>query len=130
MRGCLAIRFAGYLERVFGFGSLVAGLRDTRPKPQVPTGAAFLSAFFPLAFRCRSLLRAEGLLRLPGRLDALVGRRKLGADRIGDVFAMTAPDSLRSLVTSCVHRLGRNKALVSPWQTTWGVVDGHEFFSR
>jgi hypothetical protein len=130
MNDNLAMRFSEYIDKVFGFGSLVAELRDTRKEPQIPTWAVFLSAFFPLAFRSGSLLSAEGLLRIPGRLDPLVGARKPSADRIGDVFALILPESIRSILTACAHRLGRNKAIESPWTTWWGVVDGHEFFSR
>ena len=130
MNNNLAIRFSEYIDKVFVFGSLAGGLHDTRKEPQIPTKALFLSAFFPLAFRCRSLLSAEGLLRIPGRIDSLVGARKPGADRIGDVFALIPPESVRSILTACAHRLGRNKLLGSPWSTRWGVVDGHEFFSR
>lgn len=130
MNGCLALRFAEYIDKLFEFGEKAAELRDSRKEPQIPTGTIFLSGFFPLAFRCRSLHNAEPLFRIPGRLDSLIGERKPSVDRIGDVFALIPPESVRSLLTGCVHRLGRNKALLSPWRTRWGVVDGHEFFSR
>lgn len=130
MNSCLALRFAEYIDKVYSFGSRVAALRDSRKAPQIPTSAVFLSAFFPLVFRCRSLLGAEGMLRIPGRLDPLVGERKPCADRIGDVFTQIVPESVLAIVTACVHQTGRNKALTSPWKTSWGVVDGHEFFSR
>jgi hypothetical protein len=130
MNDNLAIRFSEYIDKVFGFGSMVGELRDRRKEPQIPTKAVFLSGFFPLAFRCRSLNNAEGLLRIPGRIDPLVGARKPSADRVGDVFALIPPEQVRRVLTSCVHKLGRNKVLGSPWTTSWGVVDGHEFFSR
>ena len=130
MNPCLALRFAEYIDKRFEFGENVAELGDSRKEPQIPTDTIFLSGFFSLAFRCRSLHNAEPLFRIPGRLDPLIGKRKPSVDRIGDVFALIPPETVRSILTACVHRLGRNKALPTPWRTCWGVVDGHEFFSR
>lgn len=130
MNACLALRFSEYINKRFEFGERVGELQDSRKEPQIPTDTIFLSGFFSLAFRCRSLHNAEPLFRIPGRLDPLIGERKPSMDRIGDVFALIPPESVRSILTGCVHRLGRTKALPTPWRTRWGVVDGHEFFSR
>jgi len=130
MREAMVLRFARYVEKVFGLSSLLRGLRDSRKKPQIRTSGIFLSGLFSFVFRCLSLNAVEVLLRIPGRFIPIIGRRVPSADRIGDVFALIEPEDVRSMLTRCGQRLGRNKALESPWRTRWGVVDGHEFFSR
>lgn len=130
MKQGMVLRFCRYVEKVFRFSSLVKGLRDSRKKPQIPASSIFLNGFFVFALRCLSLNAFDGLRRIPGRLFPVVGQRVPSADRIGDVFALIPPESVRSILTECGHTLGRNKALESPWRTCWGIVDGHEFFSR
>jgi len=130
MKEAMVMRFARYVEKVFGLSSLVGGLRDSRKEPQIPTGKIFLAGLFSFVFRCLSLNALEVLLRIPGRFNALLGRRVPSVDRIGDVFPLIPSESVRFILTQCAQQLGRNKALESPWRTRWGVIDGHEFFSR
>jgi hypothetical protein len=71
----------------------------------------------------------EKELRIPKRLDGLVGRRKPSADTIGRVLGLMDPGQLRSVLSSINHRLGRNKALNTDRPLRFAAVDGHEFFS-
>lgn len=130
MREAMVLRFGRYVEKVFGLSSLLGGLRDSRKKPQIRTSTIFLSGLFSFVFRCLSLNALGVLLRIPGRFASLLGQRVPSVDRIGDVFALIVSESVRSILTQCGQRLGRNKALESPWRTRWGVIDGHEFFSQ
>lgn len=124
-------RFCGYVEKVFGFSEQIMGLSDKRQKPQIPTSAIFLSAFMMFATHLQSLNAMEGQLRLPGRWEKIVGKRKPSADRLGEVGALMDSERLREMLSSINHRLRRNKVLdKSQWPLRCVALDGHEFFSQ
>lgn len=124
-------RFARYIEKVFDFGQALATLRDSRTRPQIPTASVWTSAFLMFATRGGSLNALESELRVPKRLEALVGRRKPSADTIGRVMAQTHTAPLRKILRDNNHRLRRKKALDdNPWALRFAAVDGHEFFSQ
>jgi hypothetical protein len=124
-------RFCRYLEKVFDWRSQLATLRDSRPKPQIPTASIFLSALMMGVTRLGSLNALEGELRVPRRWEKIVGARKPSADRIGQVMDQIDPEPLRDMLSGINHKLRRNKALdESPWPLRFAVLDGHEFFSQ
>jgi hypothetical protein len=124
-------RFCRYLEKVFDWGAQMAELRDSRRQPQIPTSAIFLSILMMFATRLRSLNAMEGELRMPGRWEKIVGRRKPSADRLGQVGALLDTEQLRDLFSGINHKLRRNKALEdNPWALRFVAMDGHEFFSQ
>ena len=122
-------RFCRYVEKVFDFGDRVRRLRDGRQRPRIPTSAIWTSAFAMFTMRRGSLNAIESELRVPKRLDGLVGPVKPSADRIGDVFCLIVPEDLRAMLCGINHRLGRNKVFNKggPWRFV--ALDGHEFFS-
>ena len=122
-------RFCAYISKVFDLPAALATLQDDRERPQVCTMAVWSSVFALFATQRGSLHALEGELRIPKRLEALVGPRKPSADTIGRVFAGMDPQPLRALLAGIVRRLGRNKVLPSPWPLRFVVLDGHEFFS-
>jgi hypothetical protein len=89
-----------------------------------------MSAFAMFAMHRGSLNAIESELRVPKRLDGLVGSAKPSADRIGDVFCLIPPEDLRAMLSGINHRLGRNKVFnkAGPWRFV--ALDGHEFFSQ
>ena len=123
-------RFCRYMDKVFDFSGSVSTLRDRRLKPQMPTAPIWLSAFAMFATRRGSLNAIETSLRIPKRLDRLVGPRKPSADTIGRTFCLIDPEPLRAMLCRIDHRLGRNKALYNDWPLRIVAVDGHEFFSQ
>jgi hypothetical protein len=124
-------RFARYIEKVFDFSASLATLEDSRAKPQIPTASVWTSAFVLFVTRLGSLNALESELRVPGRLEGLVGRRKPSADTIGRIMGEIFSWSLRGILRGLNHRLRRNKALDdNPWALRFAVVDGHEFFSQ
>jgi len=123
-------RFCRYVDKVFGFDSTVRRLTDARRKPQIPCAAAWTSAFVMSATRLRSLNAIDSELRMPRRLDGLIGPRKPSADTIGRVLALMDPDELRALLAGINHKLKRNKALATNEPLRFVAVDGHEFFSQ
>ena len=123
-------RFCRYVDKVFGFDSTVRGLTDARHKPQISTAAAWTSAFVMSATRLPSLNAVEGWLRLPKRMDLIIGPDKPSADTIGRVLALMDPDELRALLAGINHKLKRNKALATTEPLRFVAVDGHEFFSQ
>jgi hypothetical protein len=83
------------------------------------------------ALRPGSLNAIEGRLRVPKRLDKIVGKRKPSADRIGDVYCLLETASLRRVLRGIASGLKRNKVFtggISP--LLFAAVDGHEFFPR
>jgi hypothetical protein len=123
-------RFCRYVEKVFDFGDRVSALRDQRQRPRIPTSAIWMSAFAMFAMHRGSLNAIESELRVPKRLDGLVGSAKPSADRIGDVFCLIPPEDLRAMLCGINHQLGRNKVFnkAGPWRFV--ALDGHEFFSQ
>lgn len=122
-------RFCGYIDKVFDFGDRVRAFRDERQRPRIPTSAIWMSAFAMFAMHRGSLNATESDLRIPKRLDALVGPNKPSADRIGDVFCLIPTEQLRAMLSEINHQLGRNKVFdkAGPWRFV--ALDGHEFFS-
>ncbi len=124
-------RFCCYIDKVFDFTASLGTLRDTRPQPQIPTAAVWTSAFFMIATRRGSLNAIESELRVPRRLEPLVGPRKPSADTVGRVMGQIDSGPLRRMLRENNHRLRRKKALdENPWALRFAAVDGHEFFSQ
>lgn len=123
-------RFFQYIDKVFDLGKAVAKLTDSRLKPQIATTAIWLSAFVMFATRRRSLNAIEVDLRVPKRLDDLMGARKPSVDTIGRDFCLIDTELLRAMLSGINHQLGRNKALYNDWPIRIAAVDGHEFFSQ
>jgi hypothetical protein len=124
-------RFCRYLEKVFDWRAQMAGLHDPRPRPQISIATIFLSVLMMFVTRLGSLNAMEGELRLPGRWEKIVGRRKPSADRLGQVTALLDPEQLRDMLSGINHKLRRNKALEdNPWALRFVALDGHEFFSQ
>jgi hypothetical protein len=82
------------------------------------------------AMHRESLNAIESDLRIPKRLDGLLGSAKPSADRIGDVFCLIPPEDLRAMLSGINHQLARNKVFnkAGPWRFV--ALDGHEFFSQ
>jgi hypothetical protein len=124
-------RFCRYLEKVFDWGTLLAGVGDSRKRPQIPSAAIFPSALMMCVTRLRSLNALEGELRVPRRWEKIIGPRKPSADRVGEVVALMNPEALREMLSGVNHKLRRNKALAdNPWALRFVALDGHEFFSQ
>jgi len=124
-------RFCRYLEKVFDWGTLLAGVGDSRKRPQIPSAAIFTSALMMCVTRLRSLNALEGELRVPRRWEKIIGPRKPSADRVGEVVALMNPEALREMLSGVNHKLRRNKALAdNPWALRFVALDGHEFFSQ
>jgi hypothetical protein len=123
-------RFCRYVDKVFDFGDRVRTLRDQRQRPRIPAATIWISAFAMFAMHRGSLNAIESELRIPKRLDGLVGSAKPSADRIADVFCLISPEDLRTMLSGINHRLGRNKVFnkAGPWRFV--ALDGHEFFSQ
>jgi hypothetical protein len=123
-------RLCCYIDKVFDFGDRVKALRDERQRPRIPTSGIWMSAFAMFAMHRGSLNAIESDLRVPKRLDGLVGSDKPSADRIADVFCLIPPEDLRTMLSGINHRLGCNKVFnkAGPWRFV--ALDGHEFFSQ
>jgi len=124
-------RLCRYIDKVFDFTASLRALRDTRAQPQIPTSAVWTSAFFMFVMRQGSLNAIESELRVPRRLEPLVGPRKPSADTIARVMGMIDAETLRQILRENNRRLRRKKALEdNPWALRFAAVDGHEFFSQ
>lgn len=104
-------------------------MKDSRLKPQILVGAIWLSAVFMFATRKGSINGIEMELRVPKRLEKIIGKRKPKADIIGDVFALMETDPIRLILSQINYKVKRNKALKSKKPLIFAAVDGHELFS-
>jgi len=122
---------AAYLERRFAFRRLVAGLRDARPQPAIPTAAVWLSAFGMFVTRLPSFNALEQELRRPKRWESWLGARKPSADTLGRALSGLALEELRALVEAVNRRAWRGKAIHGPAGAAYRVVavDGHELWA-
>jgi hypothetical protein len=68
-------------------------------------------------------------LRVPGRLQGLVGDQPPSVDSIGRIYAQMDSQPPRQLLSDVAHQLKRNKALPATEGYLAAAVDGHEFFS-
>jgi hypothetical protein len=123
-------RFCRYTQKVFALGEQIAVLHDGRRKPQIPTAAIWSSVLAMDAMRLGSLHALESELRVPKRLDELIGPDKPSADTIGRVYGLMDPMQQVQMLSHINHRLGRNKVLHNAWPLRFLAVDGHEFFSQ
>jgi Transposase DDE domain len=122
-------RFCAYVEKIFRLGSQLGRLTDTRIYPQIPTAAAFASAFTLFATRRGSLNGLDQDLRIPARLRGIVGARVPSIDSVGRIYGLMDSQPLRQMLCGFAHRLKRNKALSSREGWYFAAIDGHEFFS-
>lgn len=124
-------RFCAYVEKMFGFSSLLKTLHEPRLIPLIPIGSIFTSVFAMFATARRSLHSMEkDLVRIPARLRGVVGPQAPSSDTIARVYARMDPEPLRQMLRSVHHRLRRNKALADGDVWKIAAVDGHEFFSQ
>lgn len=121
-------RFCRYLEKVFDFTSLLGTLTDGRRQPRISTAAVFLSVLMLFTLRRGSLNAVEQDLRIPRRMQGLVGSRLPSADTLGRVYAQMDSECLRQMLSAIHHRLKRNKAVGTLGGLRIASVDGHEFF--
>ena len=122
-------RFCAYVEKVFGLSDHLGRLTDSRKRPQIPTAAAFACGLTLFATRRGSLNALEEDLRVPGRLQGLVGQEPPSVDSVGRIYAQMDSQPLRQILSDVAYQLKRNKALPSTEGYRAAAVDGHEFFS-
>ena len=103
-------RFCSYAEKVFRLSERFPTLTDSRARPRIKTAAAFAAAFTLFATRRGSLNGLEQDLRIPARLQGLVGAGPPSVDSIGRIYALMGSRPLRRLLRDVAHRLKRNKA--------------------
>jgi hypothetical protein len=123
-------RFFGYADKVFGLGQALDTLGDGRQAPQIPTRTVWLSSLVMFLSRLGSLNALDKELRMPKRLEAMLGNRKPSGDTIGDVFCVMDLVPLRAYLRDVAYRLKRIKALPIDQPLRFAAVDGHEFFSQ
>ena len=122
-------RFCQYIEKVVHMSDVVGELTDGRARPQIPTWSVWMSAFMMMAMRRGSLNALESDIRVPRRLDGIIGRRKPSADTVGRVFSAIYPGVVRWMLGRIVHSLARNKAIKRIRRLRFVGFDGHWFFS-
>lgn len=123
-------RFCHYIEKVFGCSRWLAGLSDSRPRPQISASTVFTSALMMFATRRGSLNALESSLRAADRWKRVVGPRRPSADTVSRVMAQIDPERVRDVLSGINHRLKRNKVLANHWGLRFVALDGHEFFRR
>lgn len=124
-------RFCAYIDKVFQFSKLLDMLHEPRKIPTIPISSIFTSSFTMFATGRTSLHSMEkDLVRIPARLQGVVGPHAPSSDTSGRVYALMDSAPLRQMLQSVHHRLRRNKALADGGERKVAAVDGHEFFSQ
>ena len=123
-------RFYAYIDKVFQFRARVARLVESRPQPQIPTAAAFGTAFTMFATGCGSLNGIDQQRHFPGRLRALVGPWVPSVDTVGRVYAPLDSGTVREILAAVHLRRKRNKMLNNTTDWLFAAIDGHEFFRQ
>lgn len=121
-------RLARYLERRWDFCDHLAGLRDARQFPQVPTSSVFLSVFAMHALRLGSFNELEAQLRIPCRWEPWVGTRKPSADSLGYCLERFDLQGLRDLLAQVGRNIKRKKVFRRLYPDSYwvGAIDGVE----
>jgi len=121
-------RFLDYTDKVFGLSNALSEITDTRSASRIPTPSVLWSSFLMHVTRLGSLNALDVELRLPKRIERLIGQDKPSADTIGRVFAKISSTDLRRLHWSHCYQFKRNKVLDTDLPLKAIGVDGHEFF--
>ena len=103
-------RFCRYADKVFQFGQEIQALSDARQRPRISTAAIFASAWTLFATARGSLNRLEKEVRIPARLQGLVGPQPPSADTIVRVYALWDSQQPRQMLCTINHQVRRNKA--------------------
>ncbi len=122
-------RFCKYINKVFDFTGHVQVIVDNRKKPEIASKNIWLSGVFMFVLRMGSLNAIDTELRLPRRMEKLIGRRRPSGDSIGRIFVAIHTEPIREILSGINHNLKRNKALRTTWSMRFVSIDGHELFS-
>ena len=121
-------QFEAYLDKVFGFADLVAGMPEGRTRPLHPWKKVFDSVFLGSACQFATLHRIEFESR-DGVLSNRIG--PISEDTLGYAMQRQDIDSLFALGCTIAQRLKRNGVLGSEWAMgrIVAAVDGIEICS-
>ena len=121
-------RFEAYLDKVFGFSSLVSALPEGRQFPQHRWKKVFDAVFLGAAMQIPSLLQIETECH-EGALAKRIG--SISDDTIGYALERQSPEPVFALGCQLAGRLKRNGVLDSDWSRGLVVaaVDGIEICS-
>jgi hypothetical protein len=121
-------RLEAYLDKVFGFSTLVSALPEGREFPQHPWKKVFDAVFLGAAIQIPSLLQIEAEC-CRGALAKRIG--PISDDTIGYALQRQSPDPVFALSCEIARRLKRNGVLRSDWSRGLVVaaVDGIEICS-
>jgi hypothetical protein len=123
-------RFLDYTDKLFGLSQALSVITDTRSASRIPTPSILWSSFIMHVTRLGSLNALDVELRLPKKIESLIGQNKPSADTIGRVFAKISSTDLRRLHWSHCYQFKRNKVLDTDLPLRAIGLDGHEFFSH
>src|SRR6202050_2853395 len=121
-------RLEAYLDKVFGFSTLVSALPEGRQSPQHPWKKVFDAVFLGAAMQIPSLLQIEAEC-CEGVLAKRIG--PISDDTIGYALERQSPEPVFALSCEIARRLKRNGVLRSDWSRGLVVaaVDGIEICS-
>ena len=121
-------RFEAYLDKVFGFSTLVSALPEGRQFPQHSWKKVFDAVFLGAAMQIPSLLQIEAECH-HGALAQRIG--PISDDTLGYSLERQSPEPVFALSCEIARRLKRNGVLRSDWSRglVVGAVDGIEICS-
>jgi len=121
-----------YARKVFGLDTLLAGVRDSRKDPDVPTSLVVRILFLLGLLRIRSFNALEPKLREPWMRRALgitgAAAKSCSVDTLAYSLSRTEVSTARDTVVQLTRRAERNKVFREGWHGALRVVamDGWE----
>src|SRR5258708_2711216 len=103
--------FARYLNKVFDFRAVSAGLTDSRRNPDISPSSVFLAAFHGFAFRLPSFQQLEAELAQPALQHWIGADRAFRDDVLRYSLSGFQVDGLERMLLQVNRTLKRNKAL-------------------
>jgi hypothetical protein len=103
--------FARYLNKVFDFRTLAAGLADSRYDPQISPATVFLAAFHGFVFRLSSFQRLEAELSQPALQQWIGADHAFRDDVLRYSLSGFEVEGLERMLVHVNRTLKRNKAL-------------------
>lgn len=107
------VQFLAYVVKVFHLGRHLRGVRDSRPYPQIPTGAVVLTLLLGVVLRMDSYAHLASQTKRRRWQRLIHWAAAISHDTLEYVAERLRPEDLRQTLAAVAQQLKANKALES-----------------